>query len=61
MLADTKLEFGARVPSSGAGNSAGAAEIVLADEVGTPDWSRFWPLTGWQPGETIPGSSQLTV
>jgi phosphoribosylaminoimidazole-succinocarboxamide synthase len=61
VLADTKLEFGARVPSSGAGNSAGAAEIVLADEVGTPDCSRFWPLTGWQPGETIPSYDKQIV
>ncbi len=61
VLADTKLEFETRVPSSGTGNSAGAAEIVLADEVGTPDCSRFWPLTGWQPGETIPSYDKQIV
>ena len=41
IVADTKLEFG-RDPSSGA--------IVLADEVLTPDSSRFWPADSWEPG-----------
>ncbi len=40
IVADTKLEFG-----------AGAnGEIVLADEVLTPDSSRFWPADRWEPG-----------
>ncbi len=39
ILADTKFEFG-RV----------GGEIVLADEVLTPDSSRFWPLEGYAPG-----------
>ena len=33
ILADTKFEFGA----------SPGAEVVLADEVLTPDSSRFWP------------------
>lgn len=41
IVADTKFEFG-RHPVSG--------EIVLADEVLTPDSSRFWPADVWQPG-----------
>lgn len=40
ILADTKFEFG-RDPSG---------EIVLGDEVLTPDSSRFWPLDLWEPG-----------
>ena len=40
VLADTKLEFGARPDGA----------IVLADEVLTPDSSRFWPADQWQPG-----------
>jgi phosphoribosylaminoimidazole-succinocarboxamide synthase len=40
ILADTKLEFGARADGT----------IVLADEVLTPDSSRFWPAEEWQPG-----------
>jgi phosphoribosylaminoimidazole-succinocarboxamide synthase len=41
LVADTKLEFG-RDPTTG--------EIVLADEVLTPDSSRFWPADRWAPG-----------
>jgi phosphoribosylaminoimidazole-succinocarboxamide synthase len=40
VLADTKFEFG---------RSAGA-EIVLADEVLTPDSSRFWPADEYEAG-----------
>jgi phosphoribosylaminoimidazole-succinocarboxamide synthase len=40
VLADTKLEFGRRPEGA----------IVLADEVLTPDSSRFWPAADWQPG-----------
>ncbi len=40
ILADTKLEFGRRTDHT----------IVLADEVLTPDSSRFWPADEWQPG-----------
>ncbi len=40
ILADTKLEFGARPDGT----------IVLADEVLTPDSSRFWPADDWTPG-----------
>jgi phosphoribosylaminoimidazole-succinocarboxamide synthase len=41
LVADTKLEFG-RDPATG--------EIVLGDEVLTPDSSRFWPADRWEPG-----------
>lgn len=40
ILADTKLEFGRRRDGT----------IVLADEVLTPDSSRFWPADQWEPG-----------
>ena len=40
IVADTKLEFGRR---------PGGA-LVLADEVLTPDSSRFWPADRWEPG-----------
>ncbi len=40
VVADTKLEFGR--------DSAG--RLVLADEVLTPDSSRFWPADEWEPG-----------
>lgn len=44
VLADTKLEFGRRADGV----------IVLADEVLTPDSSRFWSAAEWQPGQTQP-------
>jgi phosphoribosylaminoimidazole-succinocarboxamide synthase len=40
IIADTKLEFG-RGPDG---------SIILADEVLTPDSSRFWPAGSWAPG-----------
>jgi phosphoribosylaminoimidazole-succinocarboxamide synthase len=40
IIADTKLEFG----RDAVGN------LVLADELLTPDSSRFWPADDWEPG-----------
>jgi phosphoribosylaminoimidazole-succinocarboxamide synthase len=40
IVADTKFEFGA----------SPGAEVVLADEVLTPDSSRFWPADEYEPG-----------
>jgi len=40
ILADTKFEFG----------SSPGAEVVLGDEVLTPDSSRFWPADDYAPG-----------
>jgi phosphoribosylaminoimidazole-succinocarboxamide synthase len=40
VIADTKLEFGRAADGS----------LVLADELLTPDSSRFWPLEEWRPG-----------
>jgi len=42
IIADTKFEFGR--------DENGV--IYLADEVLTPDSSRFWPLSSWKPGAT---------
>jgi phosphoribosylaminoimidazole-succinocarboxamide synthase len=39
IIADTKFEFG----------SSPGAEVVLGDEVLTPDSSRFWPADDWEP------------
>jgi phosphoribosylaminoimidazole-succinocarboxamide synthase len=60
ILADTKLEFGARLgidrdagPVGTAGRDVSAssrAATVLADEVLTPDSSRYWPAADWEPG-----------
>jgi len=51
ILADTKFEFGAR----------GDGTIVLADEVLTPDSSRFWPADLWQPGRAQPSYDKQIV
>jgi phosphoribosylaminoimidazole-succinocarboxamide synthase len=40
IVADTKVEFG----------MAADGTLVLADEVLTPDSSRFWPADSWEPG-----------
>jgi len=52
ILADTKFEFG-RDPATGA--------TVLADEVLTPDSSRFWPAESWQPGRAQPSFDKQYV
>jgi phosphoribosylaminoimidazole-succinocarboxamide synthase len=51
LLADTKFEFG---------KDAGA-EIVLGDEVLTPDSSRYWPADSWEPGKTPPSFDKQYV
>ena len=43
LIADTKVEFGVE-----------EGQLVLADEVLTPDSSRFWPADQWEPGHTQP-------
>ena len=54
ILADTKFEFGTRL--SGAGS-----DLVLGDEVLTPDSSRFWPAEEWEPGRTQPSYDKQIV
>lgn len=51
ILADTKIEMGARPDGT----------TVLADEVLTPDSSRFWPAAEWQPGRTQPSYDKQIV
>src|SRR4051794_703257 len=51
ILADTKLEFGRRSDGT----------VVLADEVLTPDSSRFWPADGWEPGHPQPSYDKQFV
>ncbi len=52
IIADTKFEFGV---------SGGAGPIVLADEVLTPDSSRFWPADGYAPGRSQPSFDKQYV
>jgi phosphoribosylaminoimidazole-succinocarboxamide synthase len=51
ILADTKFEFGARADGT----------VVLADEVLTPDSSRFWPADQWEPGRPQPSFDKQFV
>lgn len=51
VLADTKFEFGRRQDGT----------IVLADEVLTPDSSRFWPAVAWRPGQPQPAYDKQLV
>jgi phosphoribosylaminoimidazole-succinocarboxamide synthase len=45
LLADTKVEFGLET---------GTGRVLLADEIFTPDSSRFWPADSYQPGGPQP-------
>jgi phosphoribosylaminoimidazole-succinocarboxamide synthase len=46
ILADTKFEFGWSLDEKGQATS----ELILIDEVLTPDSSRFWPAGEYEPG-----------
>ncbi|GAA4117414.1 phosphoribosylaminoimidazolesuccinocarboxamide synthase [Streptomyces sp. NPDC001251] len=50
ILADTKFEFG-----------FAGEELVIADEVLTPDSSRFWPAATWEPGRDQPSYDKQYV
>ncbi|HEX5097100.1 MAG TPA: phosphoribosylaminoimidazolesuccinocarboxamide synthase, partial [Acidimicrobiia bacterium] len=50
IIADTKFELGVI-----------DGELVLADEVLTPDSSRFWPADQWKPGSTPPSFDKQPV
>ena len=39
----------------------GSGEVVLADEVLTPDSSRYWPAEHWQPGRPQPSFDKQFV
>jgi phosphoribosylaminoimidazole-succinocarboxamide synthase len=50
IIADTKFELGLV-----------DGELVLCDEVLTPDSSRFWPTDAWEPGRTPPSFDKQPV
>jgi phosphoribosylaminoimidazole-succinocarboxamide synthase len=52
ILADTKFEFGIELNSG---------ELLLGDEVLTPDSSRFWPAETYQPGRAQPSFDKQYV
>ncbi len=51
IIADTKFEFG--LDENG--------EVILGDEMLTPDSSRFWPLEGYKPGQSQPSYDKQFV
>lgn len=51
IVADTKFEFGTRADGT----------VLLADEVLTPDSSRFWPAEQWRPGHSQPSFDKQIV
>jgi len=55
LLADTKFELG-WVP-----DPEGTPRLVLADEVLTPDSSRYWAMEDWNPGATPQGFDKQPV
>ena len=50
ILADTKFEFG-----------FADGELILIDEVLTPDSSRYWPADAWHPGAEVPSFDKQFV
>ncbi len=50
IIADTKFEFG-----------VADGEVILIDEVLTPDSSRFWPVEGYEPGKAQPSFDKQYV
>ena len=55
IIADTKFEFGLL------GAGAPATDVVLIDEVLTPDSSRFWPRAEYEPGHGQPSFDKQFV
>ena len=55
ILADTKLEFGL------VDDGMGGSELLLIDEVLTPDSSRYWPAERWAPGGSPPSFDKQFV
>lgn len=55
LIADTKLEWGIYPPHDPQG------ELLLIDEVLTPDSSRFWPVANYRPGINPPSFDKQYV
>ena len=55
LIADTKFEFGV------VGDGNPSTDVVLIDEVLTPDSSRFWPRASYAPGHGVPSFDKQFV
>jgi phosphoribosylaminoimidazole-succinocarboxamide synthase len=60
IIADTKFEFGLRA-AGGSGAPSSASDLMLIDEVLTPDSSRFWPVDQYRPGTNPPSFDKQFV
>jgi phosphoribosylaminoimidazole-succinocarboxamide synthase len=54
IIADTKLEFGLVQSSVRSESEVRRRDVILVDEVLTPDSSRFWPADQFEPGRSQP-------
>jgi phosphoribosylaminoimidazole-succinocarboxamide synthase len=61
LIADTKFEFGRRAGPEGSHSEPEEEDIILIDEVLTPDSSRFWPRDGYAPGRPQPSFDKQFV
>jgi phosphoribosylaminoimidazole-succinocarboxamide synthase len=60
IIADTKFEFG-QISSHSWGGNKKNGELILIDEVLTPDSSRFWPADQYSPGKGQPSFDKQFV
>jgi phosphoribosylaminoimidazole-succinocarboxamide synthase len=61
IIADTKFEFGLGPVARSAEGALVGGEIILIDEVLTPDSSRFWPMDRYEPGRAQPSFDKQYV
>jgi phosphoribosylaminoimidazole-succinocarboxamide synthase len=66
LIADTKFEFGllrasGALADQGLASNGHGKELVLIDEVLTPDSSRFWPAASYEPGHGQPSFDKQFV
>jgi len=54
ILADTKFEFGLLPTPNSPPSEAAEQQLILIDELLTPDSSRYWPKDGYKPGGPQP-------
>ena len=61
IIADTKFEFGLLRATGASPTQGQAGDLILIDEVLTPDSSRFWPADEYTPGQSQPSFDKQFV
>lgn len=61
IIADTKFEFGVLPEAPSIDGAVAPENLLLIDEVMTPDSSRFWPADGYAPGHSQPSYDKQFV